>query len=257
MKSRASSADPNGAACTAGPYDWGNTSLGGILKRSSVIVSAAIGLALVGGGVMAAKTVRDNITAQQACSAIQAEKAAGLVHAGEGKEPVVILGDSYAASEYLDQRTDGWAYKLAAAERWGALVAGIGGTGFVNQGPCGTDVFANRMPKALAAKPNVLVIQGGLNDFKATPQDTEMAARMLLDQAKTVKKIIVVGPANAPARAETLPEIDAALKRAAESKGAKYVSALGWDLEFQADRLHLTPAGHTKFATKVAESLAG
>jgi len=222
-----------------------------------VIVSAVVGLVLVGGGVVAAKEVRDNITVQQACSALAPEKAnGGMVRTGGGKDPAVIMGDSYTASEHLDNRTDGWAYKLAAAEHWDARVAGIGSTGFVNQGPCGTDVYANRISKVLKSEPKVLVVQGGLNDWKASPKDVETAARMLLDSASSVPTRVLIGPPNAPARAETLPEIDAALARAAKANGAKYVSALDWDLEFLSDRLHLTPAGHTKFASQVANALA-
>ena len=225
-------------------------------KRSSVIASVVVGIALVGGGVVAAKEVRDNINVQQACSALAPEKTnGGMVRTGGGEDPAVIMGDSYTASEHLDNRSDGWAYKLAAAEHWDAKVAGIGSTGFVNQGPCGGDAYANRMSRVLSANPKVLVVQGGLNDWKASPKDVETAADMLLKSASAVPTLVVVGPPSAPARAETLPEIDAALARAAKANGAKYISALDWDLEFLPDRLHLTPAGHTKFAELAAKAL--
>ncbi|MDR7081449.1 lysophospholipase L1-like esterase [Arthrobacter ginsengisoli] len=106
-------------------------SLGGILKRRSVIVSAALGLALVGGGAYAAKEVRDNITAQQLCTTLETH-------------------------------------------------------------------------------------------LKATGESVD---------------------------------VKAGTERAAKAKGAQYVSALDWDLEFLPDRLHLTPAGHARFASLVAAEL--
>ena len=68
--------------------------------------------------------------------------------------------------------------------------------------------------------------------------------------------MVVVGPANAPSK-RGLEDIDAALRTAATENGRQYVSALGWDLEFVPDNLHLTPAGHAAYAEQAAKAIAG
>ncbi len=194
---------------------------------------------------------------QQLCQELEAQiKASGeIVRMRSDAPTAVILGDSYSSGDLLEKRTDGWAYVLGEAEGWDIRVAGVGYTGYVNPGPCGSHVFASRISRATMDEPAMLIVQGGLNDWQAKPQDVEAAAGRLLKSVKDLPTVVVVGPPNAPARAEPMPEIDAALARAASAAGRQYISTIGWDLEFLPDGLHLTKAGHAKFASLVAAAL--
>lgn len=230
--------------------------MGELVKRRRVALVSVAALAVVGVGGLAAREVRNNMVESQGCAVIQGQtRAAGeVVHVSDGQRRIAVLGDSYSAGDGLDDRRDAWTYDFGRLESADVSVAGVGATGYTNGGVCKGQEFRARVGKLLALSPDVLVIQGGLNDSDATPESIESAARELLAATAAVPDVIVVGPTNAPAKSN-LQAVDGALARAASSAGRKYVSALGWELEFLPDRLHLTPAGHDKFAEHVARSL--
>ena len=57
-------------------------------------------------------------------------------------------------------------------------------------------------------------------------------------------RVVVVGPATAPARAERVPRVDELLAALAERYDVAYVRTAGPRAALPDDRLHLTPAGH-------------
>lgn len=221
-----------------------------------VAVGMVAAVVLAGGGLVAAKTIKQNISVQQACDGLRSYVAAGglMVPASEGDHEVVILGDSYTAGDGLGDRHSGWAYAIGKAEGWETTVSGVGSTGFTDGGYCGEHVYSSRIGAAVASAPDMLIVQGGLNDADASVGKIRAAADQILDEAKGVARVVIVGPAGAPAIPK-LDHVEKALSEAAVSHGREYISASRWELEFLPDELHLTTAGHAKFAGLVADSL--
>lgn len=181
-----------------------------------------------------------------ACEVVTADAEAGKAFVTI-REPVrvAVLGDSYTAGQWLENQRDGWAFQV------GDLVAGVGGTGYVNGGFCGDGTYAERIAAVVDANPETLVIQGGLND---TGKDVTDAADDLLAMVPDEVRVVVVGPVDAPERDDEA-DVDATLSTVAGQHGAEYVSALDWDLPFLDDGLHLTEAGHLLFAENVTSHL--
>ena len=217
-------------------------------------------MVLVGGAVYAGRNIVTSIqAAQQKDERCKAETAyaaehGSVIEAATGKTDVVILGDSYTTGEFLTDRSKGWAYQVGQGKDWALKLNGVGGTGFVNPGPCGSQAYSDRIARTLTLKPQVLIVEGGLNDANATPADIQAGARLVLKQASEVPTVIVVGPA-APPTVKDYAAIDQALSEAATAEGRQYISALDWDLEFLPDGLHLTEASHAEFASNVARQL--
>jgi lysophospholipase L1-like esterase len=229
-----------------------------------VIIGAVVGVTVLGGGTAAAIQMRKNIQEDQdvraqaaLCESIKAGiKSAGAIHAvGGGSVKVAVLGDSYAAGEHLPDPSTGWVPTLAKSEKWAVGLDAIGGTGFLNGGPCVTHNFASRIADVVSSKPQLLIIQGGLNDHGRDAETETKAVTKILDQAKAIKTVIVIGPADTPKVTDEAPT-DAAIKDATETAGRTYISALGWhDLTYIDDGLHLTPEGHAAYARHVAAEL--
>ena len=67
--------------------------------------------------------------------------------------------------------------------------------------------------------------------------------------------MVVVGPPPAPDRAAGVPRVDALLAELSASAGLTYLSMAGTDIEYLADGLHPTVAGHRAFGDLVAAAL--
>lgn len=215
------------------------------MRVGRVIISAVVGLAIVGGGTAGALKIRDNITENQKCESVKPQRA--TIHVSDARPRVAILGDSYTAGDGLDNRKQGWAYQI------GTELAGVGRTGFVNGGYCGNDTYGERAAAVLALKPDTLIIQGGLNDWE-TPDKVQAAATSLLAKTASVPRVVILGPPDVPGR-DGEAAVDSALKAAADAAHVQYVSTLHWKLDFLPDNTHLTPAGHAAFAADVADAL--
>ena len=219
------------------------------MRGSRFVASFIASLVVLAGGAAAAVQVKDNVTNGQRCEAIQSRIAeTGEVVQGRGAAGTVVLGDSYAAGDWLEDRSQGWAYAVAED------AAGIGMTGYTNGGYCGDGSFSERLRSVTDLHPSTLIIQGGLNDSEASAHQIEAAASDLLDRVEDIDRVVIIGPTNAPAKSD-LAKVDRALAAAAADHEREYISALDWDLEFLPDRLHLTPAGHAEFAELVKASL--
>lgn len=173
----------------------------------------------------------------------------------EGRRTAVIVGDSWAQGRFLSRpREQAWSTLLGRERGWRTWVDAVSGSGLVNGGPCGGAQFINRAPAILARNPDVVVVEVGLNDY-SRPGEREAAATFLARLAG-VKRVFVVGPPLAPNRpADAIRQVDRDLA-AASRAGVTYISTLGWVLPYQADRLHLTPEGHRRFAARVDAAIS-
>ena len=217
-------------------------------RRTVLLTVAALVCALVATGWIAARASAHQSKCEQFAAA--SERRAGMV-TGSG-ERVVVIGDSWSAGLGLDRPVDSWPSRLPGRVH----VAGFSGSGFsAHASPCGRVSFADRAPAALERGADLVVVEGGLNDFDRSRAEIKAGLVRVLRAAATYD-VVVVGPAMAPARATKVPRVDRLLRRLSHKFGVPYVSTVDLDLPYLDDRLHLTPAGHVEFGDAVAERIA-
>jgi acyl-CoA thioesterase-1 len=170
---------------------------------------------------------------------------------GTGQK-VVVIGDSWSAGLGLEESVGSWPSRLPGTVH----VAGFSGSGFSEHASaCAAVSFADRAPAALRGGADLVVVQGGLNDVDQPVADVR-AGFVRLMRSLAGERVVIVGPAAAPARASAVPPVDAMLAALAAKYDVAYVRTSGLDLSYLDDRLHLTPAGHQAFGDFVAAQLA-
>jgi acyl-CoA thioesterase-1 len=169
---------------------------------------------------------------------------------GSGRS-VLVIGDSYAAG-WLAPLDDSWPTRLPGRVR----VDGFPGSGFsAGASPCGAVDFAARAERGVRDGADLVVVQGGLNDFDQPDAAVEEGFAGLV-AATRGRELVVVGPPPAPAREAQARHVDALLARLCGDAGVRYVSTIGLDLPYLDDHLHLTPEGHRAFGDAVATALS-
>lgn len=174
----------------------------------------------------------------------------GRTDTGTGSR-VVVIGDSWSAGLGLDRSVDSWPSRLPGRVH----VAGFSGSGFsTGAGSCRDEDFARRAPSAVRGGADLVVVEGGLNDFDEPSAAVRAGFARLMAELKGMR-VVVVGPALAPARADAVPRVDDLLATLAESYDVPYVQTSGLSLPYLDDQLHLTPAGHVEFGDFVAQQI--
>ncbi len=177
-------------------------------------------------------------------------KRAGMV-TGSGAR-VVVIGDSWSAGLGLDRPGQSWPSRL----RGRIHVAGFSGSGFSERAStCHQVSFGDRAPAALKGGADLVVVEGGLNDFDHSRAEIKAGFARVM-RAASAYRVVVVGPATAPSRAAAVPRVDRLLRHFSDRYGVAYVSTVDLDLPYLPDRLHLTPTGHQLFGDAVAERIA-
>jgi len=180
---------------------------------------------------------------------LDARERSGIV-TGEGP-PVLVIGDSWSVGLGQDDLRRSWATRLAGEVH----VAGFSGSGFsARASGCGRVSFHDRAPTALDVRPELVVVEGGLNDFDQPAAAIDHGFRGLMADLAG-HAVVVVGPADAPARSGAVPRVDALLAALSAQYGVPYVSTIDLDLDYLEDRLHLTEAGHREFGDAVADRI--
>ncbi len=181
---------------------------------------------------------------------IEARERAALV-TGEGSR-VLVIGDSWSVGLGQDDLGLSWPRQLPGEVH----VAGFSGSGFsARASRCGRVSFHDRARSAVAARPHLVVIEGGLNDHDQPSAAIEAGFRALMADLAG-QRLVVVGPADAPARSRAVPRVEALLVALSTEYGIPYVATSDLDLAYLSDDLHLTDAGHRAFGAAVAERVA-
>ena len=181
---------------------------------------------------------------------IDARDRAGIV-TGQG-ERVLVIGDSWSVGLGQDDLGRSWAAELPGEVH----VRGFSGSGFsAAASGCGRVSFHDRAPTALGVRPELVVVEGGLNDFDQPGAAIERGFRALMADLAGLR-VVVIGPADAPARSGAVPRIDAQLELLSDRYGVPYVRTSDLDLDYLDDRLHLTDDGHREFGAAVAARIA-
>jgi lysophospholipase L1-like esterase len=195
------------------------------VPAAGVVLAVALGLIL---------TLAVPRPASSAVAGAQRPAAATSEH----RTPVVaFLGDSWTVGYGSGGGTHdfhGYVERTAAILGWRSLDFGVGGSGYTHPGS-DKSVYAQRIAAVVAAHPDVIVVQGSLNDSPSTPAAEASAAyttlHLLRAEADPGTPILVVGASYAPGKPNaTIDWINAAIRRAAERVGLAFVNPaqLNW-----------------------------
>lgn len=229
-------------------------------RRRAVLVVLALVSALLSVGVVTFSSQAQASQQAARCGRLAAVgQARAEIVTGEGS-PVLVIGDSWSAGIKLDDIGGSWPHRLDGRVH----VDGFGGSGFSRHAsPCGRLAYADRVDAALdrlGEQPGLVVLQGGLNDADQASYDIRAGVRRVVARlvARGVARadIVIVGPANAPARARRVPRVDRVLAEEANRAHVSYVRTRSLRLAYVPDRLHLTAAGHAEFGDAVAARLS-
>lgn len=228
------------------------------MKKKYIVLPVAAAVVVASGiaGVQTFKAIQAESSRAVQCEAVRAverqvgeERAAIATHVPE----FVVLGDSYAQGMGLEDPLDAYPYLLDDRP----LVNGSGGSGYLSDGPCDDALFIDRLSSVLASEPEVLLIQGGIND--RSRGDVETAAGTLFDAAKSVSpetRIVVIGPFAPAAVAGTdLDAVRDGIRRAALERSLDFIDPASWEFTVQDDGLHPNASGHVEIASAISEAL--
>lgn len=186
------------------------------------------------------------------CHRFAADSVARAAQVTGTGERVVVIGDSWSAGLGLGRPAASWPSRLPGEVH----VAGFSGSGFgAHASPCPDVSFADRAPAALRGGADLVVVEGGLNDYDRPDREIRTGFDRLMT-ALDGDRVVVVGPASAPSRAVAVPHVDDLLASLARWYGVPYIRTSGLTLDYLDDRLHLTPAGHDAFGDFVADRIA-
>lgn len=176
------------------------------------------------------------------------ERAAAVT--GEGRR-VVVVGDSWSVGLGLPRPEDAWTSRLPGEVH----VAGFSGSGFsATASPCRRVSFADRAGLALRGGAGLVVVEGGLNDYDQGAPAIEQGFRRLM-RTVSEHRVVVIGPASAPARESAVPRVDTLLRSLSQEYAVPYIATSDLVLPYLADGLHLTAQGHAELGSAVATRL--
>lgn len=200
-------------------------------------------------GFLAARARGADVPRCERLAAASVARAQVVTGAGD---PVVVIGDSYAAGLGLAAPGESWPSRLDGRVH----VAGFSGSGFsAGASECRGVSYADRAAEAVAPGTELVVVEGGLNDYDQSGPEIRRGFERLV-QGLGDQRVVIVGPPSAPARAVAVPRVDRLLAGLAEQHGAAYIRTSGWALTYLDDDLHLTPEGHRAFGDAVAREIA-
>jgi lysophospholipase L1-like esterase len=181
----------------------------------------------------------------------------------DARPVVTYIGDSWTAATGSESGR-GYAAPAAARAGWTSHVLGVSGTGYL-QGAPGQD-FAGRIRRAAGTDPDVVVVQGSLNDDRSERAALEPAVRDTLSDLRAALDpgtvVLVIGASHTPGTdPATIESLNDAIGSAAETVGVRFVDPAeeNWndpaDPTIWADPIHPNDAGYRLIADHVSELL--
>ncbi|MFT4260574.1 SGNH/GDSL hydrolase family protein [Microbacterium sp.] len=183
---------------------------------------------------------------------------------------VLVFGDSWTYGSAATVPTEGYAYVLADLIDGTTVVNGVRGSGYLTPGVDGP-AFGERIA-ALdpALDPDLVIIQGSINDRDLGEDGYREAVRSAWDAMAAVypeAQVVILGPAphELPVGAGTA-RIDRDLAAVADERGWWYISPISEEwitaanyldvIDVEAGRKHPSTAGHRYLAERLAADLA-
>jgi lysophospholipase L1-like esterase len=239
-------------------------------KRALVVVGAAASVAVTAGLFFAISGAMADRSAPPVSAKVQDyydKNVAGktmTVPTTAAARKVAVIGDSYAAPVGVDPK-DNYVGLFSDRLGWEPVSFGQGGTGYTNAGDQsqGKSVFLARVPAVIAAKPDVVIVQGSTNDHGAATETQAAAQAVYAALRKGLPKatIVAVGPLSPPDSVPAeIAQTRAGLVAATRAAGVKFIdpTAEKWlqptDGLF-VDGFHPNLKGHQIIAKTLAEDL--
>jgi acyl-CoA thioesterase I len=164
---------------------------------------------------------------------------------------VVVIGDSYSVGLGLRDPAASWPSRLAGRVH----VYGFSGSGFsARSSRCPRVAYADREPRALRDGADLVVFEGGLNDYDQPASAVRTGFRSLMARLRG-HRVLVVGPPAAPSRAASARCVDALLRDESARARVDYLPMTSHTFSYLDDGLHLTPAGHRAFGNLIRVAL--
>ena len=194
--------------------------------------------------------------------AASTETAPPATHLVAGRPLVAFLGDSWTAGVGATGRR-GYVVRTAEALGWGYANFGVGGSGYSVPGPHHS-LFSERIPQLVAMHPDLVVVQGSLNERRSTPGRLRPAAADTLAELRGALgpgvPILVVGASyNIGTPDATIDWINAAVAEAAAGAELPFLDMSGWldpqDRSLWSDTIHPDDDGHQLMADRLAARL--
>lgn len=185
------------------------------------------------------------------CSGLWAQsRAREQMVTGQGQR-IVVIGDSYSVGLGLRHPEASWPSRLPGRVH----VYGFSGSGFSRHSTgCAGAWYAARAPQALRGGADLVVVEGGLNDYNQSAAAIRSGFRALVRELAG-HDVLVVGPPPAPARAKAARWVDTVLRAESARAHVRYVSMITESLPYLGDRIHPTPAGQIDFGNVVRRAL--
>ncbi|WP_206184974.1 SGNH/GDSL hydrolase family protein [Thermoactinospora rubra] len=178
---------------------------------------------------------------------------------------MMVLGDSFTVGSGPVPAWRAYATQAARLLGWQPVIAGAGGTGFVNPGRVGRTFLDSFLAElAWRPEPDVLVISGGHNDRRWSPQRVRQAAAALLWQVKARwprATTVLVGPMWMGRPPREAYGVRDALAEVAAREGVPFLDPMrqrwtaGRTRLVLPDRIHPTAEGHKVIGRWLAEAL--
>ncbi|MBB5642430.1 SGNH/GDSL hydrolase family protein [Cryobacterium roopkundense] len=178
---------------------------------------------------------------------------------------VAFIGDSYTGRAGVDPVNNYIEYLADMHPLWDVVPFGEGGTGYTNPGQAAENetTFLGRVPAVAESAPDIVFVQGGLNDQGPVARTQSAAAELFAAvQAQAPSaRIVAVGPSYPPAgNRDSIDRARTAIAAAAASAGVSFVdpAAEGWlpdPDDNYVDGIHLSPKGNEQFAALLNTSL--
>lgn len=201
----------------------------------------------------------------------------GLPHAApedthaESEDPsLLVFGDSWTYGMAATTPTGGYAYLAGESLGWDTTVDGENGSGYLRPGELG-GVYGTRVLQLdPELEPDVIVIQGSINDRGADLDGLSASAHAVwraLETRYPDAELVVLGPAPSVLPVDAaVRKIDTILNRLANVEGVTYISPLTeqWITEdnfakvidtSSKSRNHPSDSGHEYLAERLAEEL--
>ncbi len=177
---------------------------------------------------------------------------------------VSFIGDSWTVGTGATDEA-GYAYLTGRLLGWTHRVLGVGGSGYVRGGD-GDVPFDERITPAVAGNPDVVVIQGSINERSTSAEELAPAVADTLDRlvraAGPDTAVVVVGASQVPgAPVEQVDRVNDTVRAEAGRLGLPFVdvAAEAWtdpaDPSIWADPYHVNDAGAQRIAERLAPLL--
>lgn len=237
----------------------------------------AANAAIIGASALLIAGIGVTVVQDQRAEAQNAESVITYTPATTYTPPTVpdtalFIGDSYTAGVGAEDKVQRWTALVAREMGWLEANYGLGGTGYATtagRNGCGRaecPTYPDRLAESEGqVAPEFIIIAGGQNDFAAYGDNPGKVTQAIGDTfteaaaAYPDAEIIAVGPSTPWEISDTAEGIDEAVRDAAQSVDATYVSLLDppviEDDMVLEDGGHVGPDGHAAIAERVLSTL--